>query len=72
MVGWVQFKQLQAVTGFVSSTANEQVAQPGSAITGVLIAFTVLPTVLTLLSLLLLRRYRLDTSAGAAPHPGTA
>lgn len=60
-----------AVTGFVSSTANEQVTQPGSAITGVLLAFTVLPTVLTLLSLLLLRRYQLDASAGADPRPAT-
>jgi Na+/melibiose symporter-like transporter len=59
-----------AVTGFVSSTANEQVSQPGSAITGVLLAFTVLPTVLTLLSLLLLRRYRLTPVENPiAPHP---
>ncbi|MDQ1250215.1 MAG: glycoside/pentoside/hexuronide:cation symporter, family [Actinomycetota bacterium] len=51
-----------AITGFVSSTADVQVSQPGSAVTGVLLAFTVLPTVLTLLSLLLLRRYRLNPS----------
>lgn len=60
---------LLATTGFVSSKANETVTQPALAVTGVLLAFTVLPTVLTLLSLLLLRRYRLDTSAGPDPTP---
>lgn len=53
---------LLAVTGFVSSSADERVTQPGSAITGVLLAFSVLPAVLVVLSLPLVRRY--DLSAG--------
>lgn len=47
-----------AVTGFQSSTADVEVAQPASAVTGVLLSFTVLPAVLAAVSLLLLRRYR--------------
>jgi len=46
-----------ALTGFVSSTADEVVQQPELAITGVLLAFSLVPAVLTGLSLLLLRRY---------------
>lgn len=58
---------LLALTGFVSSKADETVTQPAMAVTGVLLSFTILPTVLTLASLLLLRRYRLDTRT-VAPH----
>lgn len=61
---------LLALTGFVSSKANEVVVQPEMAVTGVLLAFTILPTVLTLGSLLLLRRYRLDTRTGASTPDG--
>ena len=35
-----------ALTGFVSSKADEQVTQPDSAITGVLMAFTAVPAIL--------------------------
>lgn len=50
---------LLAVMGFVSSTADETVAQPDSAVTGVVLAFTVLPSVLIALSLPLVLRYDL-------------
>lgn len=55
-----------AVTGFQSSTADTAVTQPASAITGVLLAFTVLPATLTAISLLLLRRYRTEPTELAA------
>ncbi len=58
-----------ALTGFVSSTANVDVAQPASAIIGVLLAFTIVPATLTALSLLLLRRY---DSPEAALHIATS
>lgn len=50
---------LLAVTGYVSSTGNEAVAQPDSAILGVHLAFSVLPVVLVALSLPLILRYPL-------------
>ncbi|MBT0992951.1 MFS transporter [Cellulomonas sp. DKR-3] len=50
---------LLAVTGFVSRTGDEVVAQPGSALTGVVVAFSALPAVLVGLSLIPLSRYRL-------------
>ncbi len=46
-----------ALTGFVSSAADERVTQPDSAITGLVLGFSVLPAVLVLLSIPLLRRY---------------
>jgi GPH family glycoside/pentoside/hexuronide:cation symporter len=45
--------------GFVSSQADEQVAQPDSAVTAILVAFTVVPAALLLISLPLVRAYRL-------------
>lgn len=50
---------LLAVTGFVSRTGDAVVAQPGSALTGVVVAFSLLPAVLVGLSLVALTRYRL-------------
>jgi Na+/melibiose symporter-like transporter len=58
-----------ALSGFVSSTADEQVAQPDSAITGVLLAFTAVPAVLIAISLPFILRY---TRAAAADAAGTA
>ncbi|HEY5183750.1 MAG TPA: MFS transporter [Actinomycetes bacterium] len=49
-----------AVTGFVSTTGDKTVAQPSSAVTGVLLSFSVVPAVLLLLSLPFLRRYELE------------
>jgi Na+/melibiose symporter-like transporter len=45
--------------GFVSSRADEQVAQPATAETAILLAFTLVPAVLLLISLPLVRAYRL-------------
>lgn len=56
-----------AVTGFVSSTGDRVVTQPGSALTGVAVAFSLLPALLAAASLLPLSRYRLD--ARAVDHP---
>ena len=50
---------LLAVTGYVSSTGNEAIAQPDSAVLGVHLAFSVLPVVLVALSLPLILRYPL-------------
>jgi Na+/melibiose symporter-like transporter len=46
-----------AMSGFVSSRADEQVSQPDSAITGVLAAFTIVPAVLVALSIPFIVRY---------------
>ena len=51
---------LLAATGFVSRTGDQVVTQPASALTGVVVAFSLLPAVLVALSLLPLSRYRLS------------
>ncbi|WP_402469027.1 MFS transporter [Isoptericola aurantiacus] len=48
-----------AVTGYAASRAEELVAQPDSAVLGIVLAFSVLPAVLVALSLITLRRYPL-------------
>ncbi|GAA4480917.1 MFS transporter [Microbacterium panaciterrae] len=50
-----------ALTGYVSRTAADasSVVQPGSAVAGIVVIFSVLPAVLMLLSLFALNRYRL-------------
>ena len=48
---------LLAVAGFVSSRADEQVTQPDSAITGVVLAFSAMPAMLALISLPFIVRY---------------
>jgi glycoside/pentoside/hexuronide:cation symporter, GPH family len=50
---------LLAVTGYVSTTAGRIVVQPSLAITGVTVAFSVLPVVLVAFSLPLVLRYPL-------------
>jgi GPH family glycoside/pentoside/hexuronide:cation symporter len=50
---------LLAVTGYVSTTAGQIVDQPALAITGVQLAFSVLPVVLVASSLPLIWRYPL-------------
>jgi Na+/melibiose symporter-like transporter len=57
-----------AVTGFVSSSADEKVAQPGSALTGVTLGFSLLPAVLVLLSLPVLKKYAATDAALSARH----
>ena len=49
-----------ALTGFVSSKADEQVTQPDSAITGVLMAFTAVPAILVLISIPFIHRYGVE------------
>ena len=58
-VGPALYGLILALTHYVSFTAGHKVpAQPNSAVTGLLVGFSVLPAVLTLASLPLLRRYR--------------
>jgi Na+/melibiose symporter-like transporter len=54
-----------AVAGFVSSSAGQEVSQPQSAVTGVGIAMTLLPALLTALSFVFVLRYDLDESTAA-------
>lgn len=48
-----------AITGYIERTAGQQVTQPGEAIAGIVISFSVIPAALVTLSLLTLLRYRL-------------
>jgi glycoside/pentoside/hexuronide:cation symporter, GPH family len=48
------------MTGFVSSKADEQVTQPDSAVTGVLMAFTTVPAILVLISIPFIHRYGVE------------
>jgi Na+/melibiose symporter-like transporter len=57
-----------AVTGFVSSSADERVAQPGRALTGLTFGFSLLPAALVLLSLPVLKRYAATDAALSARH----
>jgi Na+/melibiose symporter-like transporter len=54
--------------GYRSSTTGD-LTQPGSALTAIVLGFSVLPAALTLLSLAWLGRYRLDADAVEAPGP---
>jgi len=62
-VGPALYSLVLALSGYVSHVADEKVNQPGSAITGLVVAFSVLPAILTLGSLPLLRRYTTTDSA---------
>jgi Na+/melibiose symporter-like transporter len=55
------FALVLAIGGYRSSTDGD-VAQPDSALTAIVLGFSVLPAVLMALSLLWLRRYSLDAS----------
>lgn len=55
------FAIILAVGGYVSSTADESVEQPGSARWAIRLGFTILPAALVALSLVPLRGYRLDS-----------
>ncbi|MBD5787181.1 MFS transporter [Cellulosimicrobium terreum] len=60
-----------AVSGYVSSTADVQVDQPASAVTGIALAFSVVPAVLVALSLVPLLRYGLRREdVGRGPAAG--
>ena len=59
-----------AATGFISSSGDETVTQPTSALTGIVVAFGAFPAVMLLLSLPTLFKYdlteaRLDDLRGA-------
>jgi Na+/melibiose symporter-like transporter len=48
-----------ALTGYVSSTAEQQVTQPDAAVTGIVVSFSVVPAALIAVSLVALARYPL-------------
>lgn len=56
------FAVVLAIGGYVSSTTGD-VAQPGSAVTAIVLGFSLLPAVLVLLSLVFLRGYALDATS---------
>lgn len=51
-----------AATGYVSSVAGAEAAQPDAAVTGIVLSFSILPAALMALSLIPLSRYRLRRS----------
>lgn len=65
-VGPALYSLILALSGYVSHAADQKVAQPGTAVTGLVVGFSVLPAVLTLASLPLLRRYTATDSALAS------
>jgi Na+/melibiose symporter-like transporter len=65
------FGLLLALGGYVSST-NGSAAQPGSAVTAIVVGFSVLPAALVLASLVWLRRYALTAADVAAVAPKEA
>ncbi|MFR9793555.1 MFS transporter [Streptomyces sp. MB22_4] len=69
-LGPALFALVLAVTGFRSSGAGEEVAQPPVARAGITAGTSLLPALLSLVALRLLRRYRRESEAGAAV-PGT-
>ncbi|WP_405459611.1 MFS transporter [Streptomyces sp. NBC_00101] len=56
------FALVLAVTGFRSSDADHEVAQPGAALTGITVGMSLLPAVLAAASLWLLHRYGEETT----------
>jgi len=50
---------LLAVTGYTESVSGEQVAQSASAVTGIVLSFSVVPAAIMVVSLVTLSRYRL-------------
>lgn len=64
-LGPAVYAGILAIGGYVESTGGE-VAQPGSALTAIVVGFSVVPAGLVLVSLLFLRRYRLDAATVAA------
>ena len=62
-IGPYLYAAVLGLGGFVSSTAGDAVAQPGSALTALLVGFTVLPAALMLVAMGFQRRYSLDPTA---------
>jgi glycoside/pentoside/hexuronide:cation symporter, GPH family len=80
-LGPAMFGLVLAIGGFVSSTSDQTVTQPDSALTAIALGFGVVPALLMLVSLPVLRRYRLTedelrhlAEAGAASdgRPGAS
>ena len=73
-LGPALFGLVLAVGGFISTTSGQTATQPDSALTAIAIGFGVVPAVLMLLSLPVLRRYRLteDELRSLADAPGAA
>ncbi|MFC0599125.1 MFS transporter [Streptomyces palmae] len=65
-LGPALFALVLTVTGFRSSDADERVAQPSAALTGITAGMSLLPAVLSLAALLLLARYRRESTRLAA------
>lgn len=65
-VGPAIFALILALTGFIETEGGILISQPESALLGVRIGFALLPAFLMTLSLLVLRRYRLDSETIAA------
>lgn len=65
------FAVVLALGGYVSGTDGGS-SQSGSAVTAIVLGFSLLPAALTLVSLLWLRRYRLDAATVAAPEGSPA
>ncbi|MFD6532279.1 MFS transporter [Streptomyces sp. NPDC060184] len=61
------FALVLAVTGFRSSDADHEVAQPAAALTGITAGMSLLPAVLAAASLWLLHRYREEAQPTAVP-----
>ena len=51
-----------AATGYVSTVAGAASTQPGTAVTGIVLSFSILPAILMAASIVTLRRYRLRRS----------
>jgi Na+/melibiose symporter-like transporter len=66
-IGPALYSLVLFATHYRSHAADEAIAQPGSAITGLVVAYSVLPAVLTLASLPLLARYRDIDARRATP-----
>ena len=68
-VGPALYGLLLAATGFISSAADVRVTQPHSAVTGLVLGFSLLPAVLVLTSIPLLRRYARHDAVAATAIP---
>lgn len=64
-VGPAIFAAVLAVTGYIETEAGILIEQPESALVGVRFGFTVLPALLMVVSLLILRKYKLDEETKA-------
>jgi Na+/melibiose symporter-like transporter len=66
-IGPALYSLVLFATHYRSHAADEAIAQPGSAITGLVVAYSVLPALLTLASLPLLARYKDIDARRATP-----